>query len=188
MTSNVEIVGRNMPAVCTLDDLAAMMGADPHGNRYEMSPDGAVTITPLPDSGHAKLVTELMCWLFPAVRPVERVLHRVGLRIRSGAGEGGRVPDVTVWKHPPSSGTWLSPDDLNLVVEIESAGTVQMDRVIKAAEYASVGIPQYWTVARDAVETVSVHVLEDRQTYELKTRMPLEWFLETTPREHRIGG
>jgi hypothetical protein len=52
-----------MPATFTLDDLAAMNATDRYGHRYEMSPEGAVSILPPPDSEHATIATRLMFWL-----------------------------------------------------------------------------------------------------------------------------
>lgn len=46
-------VGRHMPSVVTLDDLAAMIAADPYGHRYETSPEGVLSVTPPPDSEEA---------------------------------------------------------------------------------------------------------------------------------------
>ncbi|MEU4679867.1 hypothetical protein [Micromonospora sp. NPDC023737] len=37
---SAEAVGTHMPAVVTLDDLAAMNAADLNGHRYETSPEG----------------------------------------------------------------------------------------------------------------------------------------------------
>jgi phosphohistidine phosphatase len=48
-----EAVGMHMPAVVTLDDLAAMNAADVHGHRYETSPQGVLSVMPPPDSEHA---------------------------------------------------------------------------------------------------------------------------------------
>jgi hypothetical protein len=52
--------GRPLPAVVTLDDLAALNVADRFGHRFEMSPEGALSITPLADSGHAQILSELI--------------------------------------------------------------------------------------------------------------------------------
>jgi hypothetical protein len=38
---SAETVGMHMPPVVTLDDLAAMIAADLHGHRFEMSPEHA---------------------------------------------------------------------------------------------------------------------------------------------------
>jgi hypothetical protein len=45
-SEHAEAVGRHMPAVVTLDDLAAMTDADSYGHRYEMSPQGALSVMP----------------------------------------------------------------------------------------------------------------------------------------------
>jgi hypothetical protein len=49
-----------MPAIITLDDLAAMIAADTHGYRYETSLAGALSVVPPPDSEHAVIATRLM--------------------------------------------------------------------------------------------------------------------------------
>ncbi|MET8282573.1 Uma2 family endonuclease [Micromonospora sp. NPDC005174] len=46
---SAEAVGMYMPAVVTLDDVAAMNSADPNGHRYETSPEGVLSVMPLPD-------------------------------------------------------------------------------------------------------------------------------------------
>ncbi len=46
-----------MPSVVTLDDLTAMMGADEH-HRYEVSPEGALSILPPPGSEGIDTVTK----------------------------------------------------------------------------------------------------------------------------------
>ena len=50
---SAEAVGMHMPAVVTLDDLAGMNAADPNGHRYEISPEGVLSVMPPPDSEHA---------------------------------------------------------------------------------------------------------------------------------------
>jgi hypothetical protein len=45
---SAETVGRHMPSVVTLDDLAAMIAADEHGHRYEISPEAALSVMPPP--------------------------------------------------------------------------------------------------------------------------------------------
>ncbi|WP_433208817.1 hypothetical protein ACQP00_43990 [Dactylosporangium sp. CS-047395] len=54
---NAEAVGMHMPAVITLDDLAAMNAADGNGHRYETSPDAVLSVMPLPDSEHATIAS-----------------------------------------------------------------------------------------------------------------------------------
>ncbi|GAA2339290.1 hypothetical protein GCM10010170_021280 [Dactylosporangium salmoneum] len=98
-----------MPAIATLDDLAAMMAADPHGHRYELSPEG--------------------------------------------------------------------------VLEIVSRGSEAVDKAAKPLEYAGAGIPQYWTVDRDAGQTVTMYrLVGDR--YEMRAATPLAWVLNTSVTDH----
>jgi hypothetical protein len=78
-----------MPAVATLDDLTAMIAADPHGHHYELSPDGVLSIMPPADGGHA---------LIPA-----------GLATRHERAAGGRdrVAQLSRWstRRPSRRGT-----------------------------------------------------------------------------------
>ncbi|MFF5176201.1 hypothetical protein ACFY3U_26750 [Micromonospora sp. NPDC000089] len=92
-----EAVGRYMPPAVTLDDLTAMMAADEH-HRYEISPDGGLSIMPPPGYAHAIIATRLMVWLTHGGVPADRIAQSVGLRIpgRHG-GVGGRIPDLIVW-------------------------------------------------------------------------------------------
>ncbi|GLZ01370.1 Uma2 family endonuclease [Actinoplanes sp. NBRC 103695] len=181
---SAETVGRNMPAFVTLDDLAVLNETDEHGHRYETGPEGVLTVVPPPDSGHAKIATRLMAWLLTAFA-VEQVLQAAGIRIDGPQGVGGRIPDLTVWAREPADSVWLPVDDLLLVIEIISPGSEAVDRVIKLEEYAAAGIPQYWTVARDEPQTVTLHVLVG-DTYDEAAKMPLAWLLNTKPEDHHI--
>jgi hypothetical protein len=44
-TMSADAVGRSMPDTITLGHLAAMNDADEHGHRYELSPEGALSVT-----------------------------------------------------------------------------------------------------------------------------------------------
>jgi Uma2 family endonuclease len=181
---SAEAIGRYMPAVITLDDLAAMISADTHGRRYETSPEGVLYVVPPPDSEHALIATRLMAWLITAGWPLEHVLQVVGVRIPGPDGDGGRIPDLTVWSRPQDRAVWLTVADLLLVIEIVSPGSEAIDQVTKVAEYAAAGIPQYWTIARDAAQTVTLHLLGADGRYETEAQMPLAWLLQTTPGDH----
>ncbi|MEU7609726.1 Uma2 family endonuclease [Micromonospora sp. NPDC049204] len=181
---SAEAVGMHMPAIVTLDDLAAMNAADPNGHRYETSPEGVLSVMPPPDSDHAMIASRLFAWLIMAGWPAEQVLQAAGLRISGPDGHGGRIPDLSVWRTPPTRSVWAAVDDVVLVVEIVSPGSEAMDSVTKVREYASVGIPRYWVVDRDGAQTVTLHVLGGDGTYEERARMPLAWLLQTVPADH----
>ncbi|MDG4789712.1 Uma2 family endonuclease [Micromonospora sp. WMMD1102] len=184
---SAEAFGRHLPAVVTLDDLAAMIGADQHGHRYELSPEGALSIMPPPDSEHAAIASRLLVWLAMAGWPAEQVLQAAGLRIPGPDGDGGRIPDLTVWARPQPRTVWLTLTDLVLVIEIVSPGSAAVDEVVKRREYAQAGIPRYWMVERDAAQTVTLHVLGPDRSYEVAAKMPLAWLLQTDPADHQIG-
>ncbi|MEV6929987.1 Uma2 family endonuclease [Dactylosporangium sp. NPDC051485] len=77
--------------------------------------------------------------------------------------------------------------DLLLVIEIVSRGSEAIDQGAKVPEYAAAGIGQYWMVARDAAQTLTLHRLGSDGTYEVTAKMPLAWLLQTAPADH-IGG
>lgn len=173
-----------MPSVITLDDLAAMISADTHGRRYETSPEGVLSVVPLPDSQHAAIATRLMAWLVTAGWPPEQAMQVAGVRIPGPDGDGGRIPDLTVWSRPQPRAVWLAASDLFLAIEIVSRGSEGIDLAVKVSEYAAAGIPQYWTVARDAAQTVSLRRLGPDGRYEVAAQMPLAWLLRRSPADH----
>ncbi|PRY21961.1 Uma2 family endonuclease [Pseudosporangium ferrugineum] len=174
-----------MPPVVTLDDLTAMMAADEH-HRYEMSPEGVLSVMPPPGYAHAIIATRLMVWLATGGIAPERVAQAVGLRIQGpDGGVGGRIPDLIVWAKAQADGVWLPVADVLLVVEIVSPGSEGTDTVTKRREYAVAGIPQYWTVDQDPAQTVTMYHL-DGGHYDVRATMPLAWLLSTAPAEHDL--
>ena len=183
---SAEVVGKYMPGVITLDDLAAMISADTHGRRYETSPEGVLSVVPPPDSEHAVIATRLLLWLGLGGWPAEQLMQAAGIRIPGPDGDGGRVPDLTVWSQPQRASVWLSAADLLLAIEIISPGSEAIDQVVKVAEYAAAGIPQYWTVARDAAHTVTMYRL-GAGGYDRAAQLPLAWLLQSKPGDHLPG-
>jgi Uma2 family endonuclease len=173
-----------MPPVLTLDDLTAMMAADLHGHRYEMISGGALSVMPPPDSEHAAIASRLMGWLIVAGWPADQVLQAVGVRVPGPNGDGGRIPDLTLWSKRQPRGVWLAVTDLLLVVEIVSPGSEATDEMVKRREYAQAGIARYWLVDRDKAQTVTLHHLARTGEYEVATKMPLAWLLTTEPADH----
>ncbi|MBG0563161.1 Uma2 family endonuclease [Actinoplanes aureus] len=180
---SAEAIGRLMPATITLDDLAAMIEADTHGHRYETSTLGVLSVVPPPDGRHAKIATHLMSWLLKAGWSEDQLMQVAGIRIPGPAGDAGRIPDLTVWSRDPGDAVWYDADGLLLVIEIISPGSEAIDQVTKVAEYAAAGIPLYWTVARDAANTVTMYRLA-KNVYEVTAQIPLAWLLRTQPNEH----
>lgn len=181
---SAESVGMHMPPVVTLDDLAAMIAADPHGHRYETSPEGALSVMPPPDSEHAAIASRLLVWLAMAGWPAEQVLQAAGVRIPGPEGDGGRIPDLTLWSKPQPRTVWLPVTDLLLVIEIVSPGSEAMDELVKIHEYARAGIARYWVVNRDASQSVTLHRLQPSGEYEVAVKLPLAWLLNTAASDH----
>jgi Uma2 family endonuclease len=177
-------VGRHMPSAITLDDLAAMIAEDSYGHRYETNPEGALSVMPPPDSEHAAIASRLFAWFILAGWQAEQVLQAAGLRITGPNGDGGRIPDLTLWSKPQARSVWLATTDLLLVVEIVSPGSEAMDEMVKRREYGAAGISRYWVVDRDPAQTVTLHHLGQAGEYEVATKMPLAWLLNTTPADH----
>jgi Uma2 family endonuclease len=183
---SADAVGRHMPAVATLDDLTAMIAADPHGHRYELSPEGVLSIMPPADGEHALIATRIMAWLLAAGWPVGQIAQAVGLAVPGAEGaKGGRISDLVMWSEPPVDArqVWLSVAHVLLVIEIVSRGSEAVDKAAKPAEYAAAGIPQYWTVDRDTAQTVTMYRLAGDR-YEVRAATPLAWVLQTDVTEH----
>jgi Uma2 family endonuclease len=181
---SADIIGKAMPPVVTLADLAAINGADQYGHRYEMSPEGALSIMPPADSEHAEIATSIMVWLVAAGWSAKQVLQVAGIRIPGPDGDGGRIPDLTVWSKRQVPGVWLPITDLLLVVEIVSRASRATDEVIKRDEYERAGIPRYWVVDRDPAQTVTLFQLGPNGEYVEHVKMPLAWLLNTPAAEH----
>ncbi|WP_328465311.1 Uma2 family endonuclease [Actinoplanes sp. NBC_00393] len=179
---SAEAIGRLMPAVITLDDLAAMIAADTHGHRYETSTQGVLSVVPPPDSKHAKIAGHLMLWFGRAGWSGDQIIQVPGIRIPGPAGDAGRIPDLALWSRPPEDAVWLDVDDLLLVIEIVSPGSEATDQVTKVKEYAAAGIPRYWTVARDTANTVTMYRLVNG-AYQTTAEKPLTWLLQSDPQE-----
>ncbi|GAA3453390.1 hypothetical protein GCM10018962_52230 [Dactylosporangium matsuzakiense] len=171
-----------MPTHVTLDDLARMAATD-ENHRYELSPEGVLSVTPPADREHARLVSRIYAWFLANGYDPDDVLPDCGIDVG-----GGRVPDLTVWANDlpsqPGRASYDSPVGLLLAVEVVSRSSEIIDRVIKKAEYAKAGIPRYWFVERDSANTVHRHVL-NAETGEYEPvpgdPQPLAWLLTTVP-------
>jgi Uma2 family endonuclease len=178
--------GAHMPAQPTLDDLAAMSVADEHGHRYEMSPEGVLSVIPPATVEHAILASRLLAWFIVHGWRPDQVLQNCGLQIKAGDAVGGRVPDLTVWSNPPLPGSvWAPVSGLVLAIEIVSSGSEVIDQIIKKDEYARAGVPRYWVVSNQGGNSVSRWRLESSAYQEeLPSPQPLAWLLNTDPGSH----
>ncbi|WP_432988097.1 Uma2 family endonuclease [Dactylosporangium sp. CA-233914] len=179
---SAEAVGSGMPTHVTLDDLAAMAAAD-ENHRYELSPEGVLSVMPPADPEHALIVSRMFAWFLTNGYGPEQVVTDCGIDVG-----GGRVPDLTVWAKNspprPARSSYAGTAGLLLAIEVVSRGSEVVDRIIKKAEYARGGIPHYWFVERDGATTVHRHT-RNAGTGEYEPvpggAQPLAWLLSTVP-------
>jgi len=144
----------------TFDDLLQLPS---DGRRYEIV-DGSLRVSPAPGRRHQRVAGRLVEVLKAAAPHELEVLEAVGVV----CGRHTPVPDVVVGLREPAHGRLnFFPDDLQLVAEVVSPGSVMADRVDKPVMYAAAGIPSYWRVEMDGPGTplVVVYVLRGDDTY-----------------------
>lgn len=122
--------------------------------------EGLLVMSPKPVSRHQKAG--------------ERISYRVGEQLPHHLNTVQEV-DVLITAEPPTirnpdvvvtrtavyeAGLQrYQPGDILLAVEVLSDGTRRVDRILKFAEYAEAGIPQYWIVDVDEPITLLSYVL-----------------------------
>jgi hypothetical protein len=174
---NAEAAGR-MPAITTLDDLAATTSADGHGDRYETGLQHVLSVVPPPDSERTVIATQLMAWLIAAGVSLDQILRGAGIRIPGQGGDGGRSTDLTLWSRPQPGTGWLATADLLLAIDIVPAGPDAIDRATALTDYATAGIAHCWTVAQNETRSTTQHRLGPDGVYQVAGQMPLEWLLQ----------
>ena len=120
--------------------------------------DGALLMVPQPDVVHDGVCTRLIVALDRAC-PSHLV---VGSKVGVSYGSSYRVPDVIAYlRDRRRHGYRLKPADLVLAVEVMSPSSVRTDRHDKPAEYAEVGIANYWRVEIDPEPILFAYALRD---------------------------
>jgi Uma2 family endonuclease len=138
----------------TVDDMAELPD---DGLRYEAL-DGRLVMTPPPVARHQEVAVRLLLQLRSQCTREWLVLPSQAVRLETD----WRVPDLLI---VPSSLPWddglYEPADVALVIEVVSAGSRRLDRVVKPAEYAAAGIPRFWRVETDPWVELASFTLED---------------------------
>jgi Uma2 family endonuclease len=118
-----------------------------------------VEVLPMPTRKHQAMSRFLFLAFFSFVQSLGSTVFYAPLRVRVAPGRF-REPDLVLLldvNDPRNQNAfWLGAD---LVVEIVSPDDVERDTVIKRADYAEVGIPEYWIV-NPLEETITVLKLE----------------------------
>jgi Uma2 family endonuclease len=128
-------------------------------NRFIEFTEGYVEVLPIPTRKHQAISRYLFLTLLAFVQRLGGTVFYAPLRVRVAPGRF-REPDLVLLLdvHDPrnQNAFWLGAD---LVVEIVSPDHVERDTVLKRADYAAAGIPEYWIVNPEE-ETITVLTLE----------------------------
>ncbi len=122
--------------------------------------DGCIEVLPMPTSKHQTILAFLYELFVATLRPMGGKVLFAALRLRIRADKY-REPDLLLLldKNDPrnQNASWQGAD---LVLEIVSPDDPERDTVIKRADYAEAGIPEYWIV-NPIDETITVLTLVD---------------------------
>jgi Uma2 family endonuclease len=142
--------------VWSIEDLVSLPD---DGHRYEIV-DGSLVMSPAPGRRH-QAAADRLCQVLAAAAPDGfEVVTATAVDITATSPKGrvqAPVPDIAVtgatfWDRPDPA---LLPDEVLLLVEVESPGTSR-DRIEKPARYAAAGIPAYWRVELDGPDTPAI--------------------------------
>lgn len=114
---------------------------------YELV-DGIPTVAPNETLGNVDATARLIAKLDSIVRPAWLPLPHFAVHLGERDGWSTvRQPDLAVVRRgvDPTRHR-VEPDDIALVVEVVSPGSVERDTITKRAEYARAGIPAYLVV------------------------------------------
>lgn len=152
------------PSTGTELDLASIQGLwtaeqylalTEHTNHLVEFTSGAIEVLPMPTRKHQTIIAYLYRKLFALLEPIGGIVLFAALRLEIRPDKY-REPDLLLLldAHDPRNqeAYWLGAD---LVVEVVSPDDPERDTVVKRADYAEAGIPEYWIVnPLDATITV----------------------------------
>jgi Uma2 family endonuclease len=132
-----------------------------HTNHYVEFTDGYIDVLPMPTDRHQCIVLFLTFALSAYIAPKGGKVLCSPLRMRVRARKF-REPDVILLKSATDSRRdnrfWTGAD---LTVEVVSPDKPERDLVVKPADYAEAGVPEYWIV-NPLTETITVLRLEGK--------------------------
>lgn len=144
------------------------------GLRYEAL-DGQLVVTPPPVARHQAVAFALARQLHAEAPPDWLVLPGQAVRM----GTDWRIPDlIVVPSGVPLDGLFYEPADVGLAIEVVSASSRRLDRVVKPAEYAEAGIARYWRVETDPRVVVVAYELRAGAYVEVPPSAPFPVHLD----------
>ncbi len=141
--------------VWTFEDLQALPD-DVDWRRYEIV-DGALVVSPSVASRHEFVSAWLRRLLDQGGLPQFLTIGPIAVDLRPSY----RIPDLAVVSIDLAKRNLnpLPPNEVHLIVEVVSPGSVTQDRVTKPAQYAAAGIPVYLRVETEPDVTLSAYGL-----------------------------
>lgn len=142
----------------TMHDLAELPD---DGHRYEIVDGQRVMMAPV-SLLHQGVARRLSDVLTPAFGSDFYLFENVAVDLHPTY----RIPDLTVFRksaYRPLALT-LAPSEIVLLVEIVSPGSKTNARITKPAEYAAIGIPNYWRIEIEDQLSLTAYVLADGAT------------------------
>ena len=122
--------------------------------------DGQIEVLPMPTRSHQLIVRWVFLALYSFLQPSDGLVLFAPFRLQIRPGRY-REPDVLLLRNAADprnqESFWLGAD---LVVEIVSPDDPERDLTIKRADYAAVGVTEYWIV-NPLDETITVLALSD---------------------------
>jgi Uma2 family endonuclease len=142
----------------TVEEFAAL--PEDNSARYELQ-EGAIVVSPRPALDHqivsGELYTQIRTQL-PSNLLVAQELD-VDLRLRTPRV---RIPDLVVLSRAVTDREGMTlASDVQVVIEILSPGSVDLDTKFKPIEYAEAGIPYFWLIDPRPPVTATVFQLVD---------------------------
>ncbi|MGW4244099.1 Uma2 family endonuclease [Nocardia sp. NPDC004722] len=137
----------------------------PENNRHcRELVDGVLVVAPQPPR-HQLAVWRLAAQLERALPRRVAAMARIELLVDEGSPPTVRVPDVLIVGGAAGAehATRVRPADVLAAIEIVSPGSRRVDRVMKFAEYAEVGIAHYWLLeTEDSLRLLTNRLHEGR--------------------------
>jgi Uma2 family endonuclease len=110
--------------------------------------DGELIVSRKPDLRHAAIIGRLCAQIYPGVRALEGLLLVEPGIVWSEEAEDNVAPNIAIVLHDRlhlATGAALSGTP-NVVMEVVSEGSVEIDYVMKRALYARTGAQEYWII------------------------------------------
>lgn len=165
-TTGLRIVADDDGTISNLDSLQGLWTEEQYlrltngSSRLLEYTDGSIEVLPMPTQRHQAIVRFLFLALYSLTGRLGGTVFFAPLRIQVREGKY-REPDLLLLRNADDpraqDAYWLGAD---LVMEVVSPDDRERDTLIKRADYAEAGIPEYWIV--DPLdETITVLTLQE---------------------------